>query len=336
MRISIKISVILWAVVLLAGTGYILARLVAFVGLFFQHAGIQLRQADALEAYNQDGHGLLGGGGKRVQHIPKIVHQVFHNWKEPGNDSLPGDWEGVRGGCVERNPGWEFKLWTERTSREFIEREYPWFLRTYDGYRYKVQRVDAVRYFLLYHHGGIYMDLDNGCKTDLTPLLYYPFWITDGGRGALSNNILASKPRHPFWNLVTMSLMEYDWNYLFPYITISFASGQWFETAVWEKYHSLLPKPGADPEMEHRGYRLIMDDRPEADEWIFFTQERGGTWVNWDNKMFLAIGKHLFLLFASLVGLAAVVFWGGSRCLRRYNRAGYTRLKNRNVVGSSV
>lgn len=53
------------------------------------------------------------------------------------------------------------QLWTEETSREFIETEYPWFLRTYDRYLYPVQRVDAVRYFLLMHYGGIYLDLDN-------------------------------------------------------------------------------------------------------------------------------------------------------------------------------
>lgn len=53
------------------------------------------------------------------------------------------------------------QLWTEKTSRDFIEANYAWFLRTYDGYRYPVQRVDAVRYFLLLHYGGIYLDLDN-------------------------------------------------------------------------------------------------------------------------------------------------------------------------------
>jgi hypothetical protein len=53
------------------------------------------------------------------------------------------------------------QLWTEKASREFIEKEYPWFLQTYDVYRYPVQRVDAVRYFLLLHYGGIYLDLDN-------------------------------------------------------------------------------------------------------------------------------------------------------------------------------
>lgn len=58
--------------------------------------------------------------------------------------------------------------------------------------------------------------------------------------------------------------------------------------------------------------------------------------MNWDNKMFLVIGEYLFLLFVFFVGLVVVVFWGGLRCLRRYNRVGYMRLKNRNVVGSFV
>jgi mannosyltransferase OCH1-like enzyme len=39
--------------------------------------------------------------------------------------------------------------------------EYPWFLDTYDGYPYPVQRTDAIRYFLIRHFGGVYIDLDN-------------------------------------------------------------------------------------------------------------------------------------------------------------------------------
>lgn len=46
-------------------------------------------------------------------------------------------------------------------SREFIEVYYPDFLGTYDGYAYPVQRVDSVKYFILRHYGGIYIDLDN-------------------------------------------------------------------------------------------------------------------------------------------------------------------------------
>ncbi|KAK4191262.1 family 32 putative glycosyltransferase [Podospora australis] len=328
MRIAVRISVIFWGLLLLTGVGYVIARLLHFRQIFFEHAGLELTQAQVLDAYKES-----GPNSTRIQYIPKIIHQVFHNWHDPGNDTLPTDWTENVQKCVKLNPDFEFKLWTEKSSREFMEKEYPWFLRTYDGYHHKVQRVDAVRYFLLLHYGGIYMDLDNSCMTDLTPLLYYPVWITDGARGALSNNILGATPNHPFWTHMTMSLIPYNYNYFFPYVTISYASGQWFETDVWQNYHASLPKPSANPNIEHRLYRLIMDDRPTADKWIFFTQERGGSWNNWDNRFFGWIGEHLFLFFLSLAGIVALVSWSGLRCVRRY-KTGYTRLRNSPVMSS--
>ena len=166
-----------------------------------------------------------------------------------------------------------------------------------------------------------------GCLRDLTPLLYYPTWTTDGGRGALSNNILASIPNHPFWVLLTNSLIPYNYNYFFPYVTISYASGQWFETAVWQAYH----KTAAGSSPENRLHRIMMDDRPGVEPWIFFTQERGGTWVNWDNYFFLWIGDHLLLLGVGLCILVAFVWWVGMRCARwrgegSHERKGYAAL----------
>ncbi|KAK3326623.1 nucleotide-diphospho-sugar transferase [Apodospora peruviana] len=322
MRTSIRISVVFWTIALLTALGWWISRILVFKQIFFEHAGIAVTQRQVADLYNST-------ADPRPQLIPKIIHQVFHNWKEPGNDALPEDWARNRDTCTKPNPDFKYILWTEKSSRDFIEREYPWFLKTYDGYRHKVQRVDAVRYFILLFHGGIYLDLDNGCKGDLTPLLYYPLWITDGGRGALSNNILAAQPNHPYWARLTMSLIPYDYNWFFPYATISYASGQWFETAIWEEYHSLLPKPEENPNIEHRLYRLMMDDRPEADEWVFFTQERGGTWVNWDNRMFLWIGDHLFLFFLMIVGAVSGTAWLSLKAMRRYRQGGYTRLSNR-------
>lgn len=47
------------------------------------------------------------------------------------------------------------------SSRTFIEDEFSWFLPTYDGYKFPIQRIDVLRYFLLRHYGGIYLDMDN-------------------------------------------------------------------------------------------------------------------------------------------------------------------------------
>ncbi|KAL2262519.1 hypothetical protein VTK26DRAFT_1099 [Humicola hyalothermophila] len=328
MRVSIGLLVS--CVALVTCLGYAISRLLFFIHLFGSHAGIAVTQPEVLAAYNNANN----SHDARVQHIPKIIHHVFHNWKEPGNDVLPANWAEMRQGCMDLNPEFEFKLWTEKASRDFIETEYPWFLRTYDGYKYPVQRVDAVRYFLMLHYGGIYMDLDNGCKINLTPLLYYPLWVTDGDRGTLSNNILGSRPQHPFWHHLTLALLSYAWNYPFPFITISYASGQWFETAIWEEYHALLPKHDGKTgsEDDHRLYRVLMDGRPGADPWTFFSwQGTGGTWNNWDNRLFGWIGEHIFLFLSCLIGGIALVVWCGARLLRGYRsrraHGGYTLYK---------
>lgn len=162
--------------------------------------------------------------------------------------------------------------------------------------------------------------------TNLDALLYYPMWITDPGRGALSNNVLASRPHHPFWAVLTQSLRPWAINYIFPYMTISYASGQWFVSAIWDQYHAMLPAPGDSGGHDHRLHRLLMDDRDGLDHWVYFTQERGGTWKNWDNYMFLWIGDHLLLFFVCLLGAPSLVTWLGLRVTRRY-RGGYARLK---------
>ncbi|KFY45886.1 hypothetical protein V494_00716 [Pseudogymnoascus sp. VKM F-4513 (FW-928)] len=189
-------------------------------------------------------------------------------------------------------------LWTEKTSRGFLAKEYSWFLPTYDNFKYPVQKVDALRYFAIRHFGGIYIDLDNGCTASLEPLRYYPAWATDGGCGALSNNILGGEPNHPYWVLMTESIIPYAWNYPLPYITISYATGQWFETEIWEKYHRQLPKD--KPVLT----RILMDGRPGASPWVFFTQARGG---NWDNLLFKWIGDNLVITLLVIIGFVASI-----------------------------
>lgn len=59
------------------------------------------------------------------------------------------------------------QLWTNEKSRDFIAKEYPWFLDTFDGYKYPIQRADSIRYFVLAHYGGTYIDLDDVCRLGL-------------------------------------------------------------------------------------------------------------------------------------------------------------------------
>ena len=61
---------------------------------------------------------------------------------------------------IEQHPGWEQRLSIDEDNRHFISEHYDWFLETYDGYAYNIERADAVRCFILLHYGGVYIDLD--------------------------------------------------------------------------------------------------------------------------------------------------------------------------------
>jgi hypothetical protein len=65
----------------------------------------------------------------------------------------------------------EYFLWTDEVSRQFVATHYPSFLQMYDSYKYPIQRADSIRYFILHHFGGIYMDLDIGCRRRMDGLL---------------------------------------------------------------------------------------------------------------------------------------------------------------------
>ena len=60
------------------------------------------------------------------QVIPRILHQTYIN------DSIPAQWVPSQRSCIDLHPDYEYKLWT--LSREFIGKEYTWFLETFDSY----------------------------------------------------------------------------------------------------------------------------------------------------------------------------------------------------------
>lgn len=209
-----------------------------------------------------------------------------------------------------------------------------------------------IKYFALRQYGGIYIDMDNvsgfslaltarlpvshwnvasnvnsdqGCSASLEPLLYYPAFTIDGGQGALSNNIVGGQPGHPFFVLLTASLDHWNWDYLFPYVTIMFASGQWYLTAIWEEYHSLLEADGSVRGFKDDSWRplsrVLNDLRPGADRLIFFTQTTGESWADWDYRLLKAIGDYILVIVAFAWSLAGLAIWY------------YVRRKTRQVDG---
>jgi len=102
--------------------------------------------------------------GPVVPGISKILHQT---WKDT---FIPAALVRFQRTWQLHHPDWAYLLWTDSDNRKFIQQHYPWFLRIYDAYPEHIMRVDAVRYFILYHYGGVYVDLDFECVKPLEPL----------------------------------------------------------------------------------------------------------------------------------------------------------------------
>lgn len=229
-------------------------------------------------------------------HIPKIIHQT---WK---TEHVPQIWQAAQASCKEQNPDWEYKLWTDASAREFIQQHYPNLLHTYDSYPYNIQRADAMRYAILDHYGGAYIDLDIVCRRPLDYLRSYEVVLPKTWPVGFSNDFMMSAPKHPFMQALVHSLTSYSHSLGSKYPTVMFSTGPMFVTlkATWYKAKRQL---AILPDAVYGKY-----DKHAANP--LFVHLHGSTWHGDDAKSILWVLKHPLILGACLVGLLALTVTG--------------------------
>ncbi len=122
------------------------------------------------------------------KHIPKIIHQIWI-----GPKPRPEEWMRT---WREQNPDWEYRLWTEENLPKLINQ------KQFDAMRHYSGKADILRYELLYHHGGIYMDADSECLRPLPDSFLQPHFLTfyeneELRPGLICNCAFGSEPNHP-------------------------------------------------------------------------------------------------------------------------------------------
>lgn len=80
-------------------------RILVNVALIFSaHSGIALTQDEVDAAHN------ARSPDPRQPQIPKIIHQIFHNWADPSNNTVPVDWDARHQSCIALHEDWEHKV----------------------------------------------------------------------------------------------------------------------------------------------------------------------------------------------------------------------------------
>ncbi|KAI0750745.1 nucleotide-diphospho-sugar transferase [Daedaleopsis nitida] len=243
------------------------------------------------------------------ERVPRIIHQT---WK---SETLPAKWANVSQGCREMMPDYEYMLWTDASAREFIAQHYEWFLDTYDGYTYPIQRADAIRYFVLHHYGGVYIDLDMGCLRRMDPLLVHPVILPRTIPVGVSNDLMFSEKNHPFMAQTIHNLIRYDYNWVLNYPTVMFSTGPMFLSAqygAWTSTHPLTPDlPGGEVRILPKSL-YGKNAKPEEAPHSFFVHYYGSSWHADDAAFIGFLGKWgkglmwigMVVLVAGLIRLA--------------------------------
>ena len=144
-------------------------------------------------------------------HIPRIVHVTYKSREE-----LPEEWKYSLKQWQEMNPDWEVRFWSDQDIEIFVHEQFPEMEAMHKSYKYMIQRVDSVRYMILYHFGGVYSDMDIYPATALDKLLQQ--W-EEGNKNVLlaetfnmgtTNALMAAAPESKFMKCVIDNLPKYQ------------------------------------------------------------------------------------------------------------------------------
>lgn len=179
------------------------------------------------------------------ERIPRILHR---SWK--AEDPAPDGWtDGGAPVCNQTNGhGYYLCDWTETDMDQFIASEYPAFLPTYNSYRYHAQRLDAARYFIINHFGGLYLDLDHDCNFPFSQFLDsfskydVVLAVKNSPSVGLASDFILSRPRHSFWNHVTNNLPNSNKWYGLEYVTVAYSTGRMHLTNCHVTYSNNLTR----------------------------------------------------------------------------------------------
>ena len=173
--------------------------------------------------------------------IPRIFHHVLLG---PMGQHPPAEWVEARRSCLDMHPHFTSHLWTDDTAMDFLTQNYPHIVPTYTSYPSIVQRADALRYVIMYHYGGVFLDMDLVCIASLDPLVAIleekqaqmqtnsTIMAVQAKPVGVSNGFIIATQRHPVLEYAMENLPSYNLNFGVSYATVMFSTGCMYLSAA--------------------------------------------------------------------------------------------------------
>ncbi|KAK3331791.1 glycosyltransferase family 32 protein [Cercophora scortea] len=241
--------------------------------------------------------------------VPPVLHHISLG----SGAAEHSKWATVRQSCLDIHPGWEAMIWTDETSDAFVAEHFPDLHDMWTTYRFPIQKVDALRYMVLYHYGGVILDMDLQCKRALGPLRRFEFVAPAAHPTGFSIGFMMASKRSEFVGKLVGNLRRYNKHWIWlPYPTVMFSTGCHYASTIhaFQSNRSEL-KILAGTKENPRMHSL---NGPVSTP--IFNHLGSSSWHSFDAAMITSAGRHLsWLLPFFLVGGV-----GGAFCVIRRTR----------------
>ncbi|QDP51099.1 MAG: putative uncharacterized glycosyltransferase [Prokaryotic dsDNA virus sp.] len=139
--------------------------------------------------------------------IPKKIHQIYFDLHGKDISEIPLFNES-HSRIKNLYPDFEYKLWSEEECDELIKNNLPKEYDFYKSMRYDIQRIDYVRFVILYFLGGVYVDLDLIPIRRINDILDRPFFsyslrgLIPNHNEFVQNDFMGSKKGFELWKVL--------------------------------------------------------------------------------------------------------------------------------------
>ncbi|KAK4123036.1 glycosyltransferase family 32 protein [Parathielavia appendiculata] len=243
--------------------------------------------------------------------VPPVLHHISLG----SGAATHSKWTEVRQTCLDLHPDWEAFLWTDETADALVAEHFPELREMWTTYRYPIQKIDALRYMVLYHYGGVVLDMDLQCKRAFGPLRRFGFVAPAAHPTGFSIGFMMASKGNAFVGKLVENLRRYNRHWLgLPYPTVMFSTGCHYASTIHAFQQNraelkILAGPSGNP-------RLHSLNGPVSTP--LFNHLGSSSWHSYDAAMIVSLGKrHDAKLPLLLIGAVAVMFFAMKRMRRR-------------------
>jgi mannosyltransferase OCH1-like enzyme len=245
----------------------------------------------------------------------KIIHQIWFDLSK-NSKKIFANLQKYTNTWIDM--GYTIHTWNESECTLLVKKKFKWFWETYKSFPYDIQRIDVIRYLIMYRYGGLYVDTDLACYKDIFQYINpSKIYIVESSIPirTVSNLLMYSPSKHPFWMKVISELPRVrNILYLSRHFEIMNATGPGLLDTVYHKYRLLYGIHLFPSELFNPIGITNSCDLNYIDTHDIYTIHYGtGLWENMDSKLIVFLCRNYILIST----LTIIIILAGSRYLYR-------------------